>query len=263
MAPQTEMLARYQHLRRVGIELNNRLVGTLAKSDFDEGGKKLGILKKNVLLLDTEDVIAVLADYCVHDVRRQGVNAIERFLATSPPAPGSDEMVLLQALRQARFSLFLVESLEPGVGVHVRDLVRDEPLFLVDIGFSRTAPVGMVLAARITSPEGITQTTGAALPVGVLPAGERARFLQGLMAFFQGKDVRQLSPEEASTFAANVLRTCLRHGAAEHVEYVPPKPGGGRGRASAAPSPVRRVGRNDPCPCGSGKKFKHCCGARR
>ena len=29
------------------------------------------------------------------------------------------------------------------------------------------------------------------------------------------------------------------------------------------PKPFRRhphVGRNDPCPCGSGKKFKHCCG---
>ncbi len=24
-----------------------------------------------------------------------------------------------------------------------------------------------------------------------------------------------------------------------------------------------RVGRNDPCPCGSGKKFKRCCGAGR
>ena len=27
--------------------------------------------------------------------------------------------------------------------------------------------------------------------------------------------------------------------------------------------PVRagpKVGRNDPCPCGSGKKYKHCCG---
>ena len=22
----------------------------------------------------------------------------------------------------------------------------------------------------------------------------------------------------------------------------------------------RKVGRNDPCPCGSGKKYKHCCG---
>lgn len=24
---------------------------------------------------------------------------------------------------------------------------------------------------------------------------------------------------------------------------------------------TKKVGRNDPCPCGSGKKFKHCCGA--
>jgi uncharacterized protein YchJ len=30
----------------------------------------------------------------------------------------------------------------------------------------------------------------------------------------------------------------------------------------APPTPVRteqKVGRNDPCPCGSGKKYKHCC----
>ncbi|MEZ4653931.1 MAG: SEC-C metal-binding domain-containing protein [Candidatus Eisenbacteria bacterium] len=44
-------------------------------------------------------------------------------------------------------------------------------------------------------------------------------------------------------------------------------------RASAAPSPAAeaapqtfvrdqpKVGRNDPCPCGSGKKFKKCHGA--
>jgi preprotein translocase subunit SecA len=24
-----------------------------------------------------------------------------------------------------------------------------------------------------------------------------------------------------------------------------------------------KVGRNDPCPCGSGKKYKACCGANR
>jgi uncharacterized protein YecA (UPF0149 family) len=30
-----------------------------------------------------------------------------------------------------------------------------------------------------------------------------------------------------------------------------------------APEPLRnasKVGRNDPCPCGSGKKYKRCCG---
>lgn len=26
------------------------------------------------------------------------------------------------------------------------------------------------------------------------------------------------------------------------------------------PEPIGKTGRNDPCPCGSGKKFKRCCG---
>jgi preprotein translocase subunit SecA len=33
--------------------------------------------------------------------------------------------------------------------------------------------------------------------------------------------------------------------------------------ATEKAKPVRtgpKVGRNDPCPCGSGKKYKHCCG---
>ena len=37
-----------------------------------------------------------------------------------------------------------------------------------------------------------------------------------------------------------------------------------RGDAGATPATIKRdgrkVGRNEPCPCGSGKKFKHCCG---
>ena len=34
------------------------------------------------------------------------------------------------------------------------------------------------------------------------------------------------------------------------------------GKTDPGPEP-RPVGRNDPCPCGSGKKYKHCCGRRR
>ena len=33
--------------------------------------------------------------------------------------------------------------------------------------------------------------------------------------------------------------------------HIPPSP---------FPAPVAKVGRNDPCPCGSGKKYKKCCG---
>ena len=39
------------------------------------------------------------------------------------------------------------------------------------------------------------------------------------------------------------------------------------GREAGTPQTVRRdtpkVGRNDPCPCGSGKKYKKCCGANQ
>src|SRR5262249_12836445 len=47
------------------------------------------------------------------------------------------------------------------------------------------------------------------------------------------------------------------------------KPGWSRAaapRPRAAPvqsDPPERIGRNESCPCGSGKKFKHCCGRAR
>ena len=172
MMRHAELLPRYKRLRKAALRLNNRLVKTLSRSVLDEGGKKLGILQGNVLTLDSEDEIAVLMDYCIYDVRRRGANAVERDLAKSPPTPESDEMTLLQAMRQAYYSLFAVEAVERGVGVHVKDLLRDESLFLVDVGFGSSAPLGMILAARVTVPEGIAMTTGAALPFGVLSAAE-------------------------------------------------------------------------------------------
>jgi uncharacterized protein len=42
----------------------------------------------------------------------------------------------------------------------------------------------------------------------------------------------------------------------ERVPHPVPAPG----EPTQAPKPV---GRNEPCPCGSGKKYKKCCGRRR
>jgi predicted aspartyl protease len=42
----------------------------------------------------------------------------------------------------------------------------------------------------------------------------------------------------------------------EAIDYVKQ----GKVRVPQTPSPPRKVGRNAPCPCGSGKKYKHCCG---
>jgi preprotein translocase subunit SecA len=69
------------------------------------------------------------------------------------------------------------------------------------------------------------------------------------------------------------LRSTWRETAAIHAEAAPAVPAGPAanvdavqesGSEPAAAEPIRnvgrKVGRNDPCPCGSGRKFKNCCG---
>jgi len=41
---------------------------------------------------------------------------------------------------------------------------------------------------------------------------------------------------------------------------VPPVAGSNRRQKQPLKAGGKKVGRNDPCPCGSGKKYKHCCG---
>ncbi|MFP4167394.1 MAG: preprotein translocase subunit SecA [Desulfonatronovibrionaceae bacterium] len=52
----------------------------------------------------------------------------------------------------------------------------------------------------------------------------------------------------------------FKHEEQSNLQYA----GGGDGTGGSKPETVRRsspkVGRNDPCPCGSGKKYKKCCG---
>lgn len=52
--------------------------------------------------------------------------------------------------------------------------------------------------------------------------------------------------------------------AKEHIEYHEPvmflNKGDGSGAADSSDKKDKKIGRNDPCPCGSGKKYKKCCG---
>lgn len=65
---------------------------------------------------------------------------------------------------------------------------------------------------------------------------------------------------EAEALAA---RMQFQHAAAPGLDDAPADADDAAEPAAAAPQPVRqepKVGRNEPCPCGSGKKYKHCHG---
>lgn len=247
-----ELRKRYEHMRGVAVQLGNQLISSLSKQVLHEGGKKLGIIEGETLVFDSEDEMSLLMDYCIYNVRSAGRNRIEQYLLESPPPAESDEMVCLQAMQKAIYSVFLVEAIEPDLGVHVQNLSSLDRFLLADLGLAATGEPGLVLASRVLFFPEFGMTGGAALPLGVL-AKERRRAL-----------LKRLSQAGAIAGGwadpAPVIRECRRRGAVARVAYRDlddQSPATSHIEHSAAVP--AKIGRNDPCPCGSGKKFKHCC----
>ena len=84
--------------------------------------------------------------------------------------------------------------------------------------------------------------------------------LQGEIQTKVAQDMFRVAPREAQRVPTQLRLTNIQTGRGAMPQAVQATAGG----QAAAPEPVRNigmfdnVGRNDPCPCGSGKKFKHC-----
>jgi len=255
IANRDEIIARYKRLRSAGQKLCNQMVKTLSKEVLYEGGSQLGMYRNGALFFNNEDETCVLMDYCIYDVRQKGRNAVEQYLINSPPDPDSDAMAYLLSMQHAIYSFFIVESVERGLGVRVQDAFSNETLLVVDMGFGSTAKPGLLFATRLLPHEQFFMTSGAALPIGVLPAAQRSALTKELAA--------AAAPDADGYFdPAPLIRSCLAAGCSSHIKYQDPS-----GRLVSEPhgsgSIVSgRIGRNSPCPCGSGKKFKQCCAKR-
>jgi len=246
------IVSRYKRLRTVGREVGQKLVTRLPKDVLEEGARKLGMLRKGVFVFETEDETAVLMDYCLYDVRRRGLNAIEQYLVESPPDPESDEMECLRAMQHATYSLCLVESVVRGVGVNVRDILSQETFLIVDIGLSSTVHPGLFFLSRILHYDGFASTGGAAIPLGVLPADRREAAAEKL--------ARSVLVDSNGYFdPAPLIRECVQGGASSRVRYQDFSEGPARQPRGAAGERPRRFTKNSPCACGSGKKYKQCC----
>jgi hypothetical protein len=262
MTIHAEVLPTYRRLRQLGLQLNNTLVGTLSKETVLEGGRRLGILKDGKLVLDHEDQMSVVMDYCIHNVWVDGQNAIQRYREQSPPPSGSDEMVILTAMLEGYYSLIEVINAEPGVGLTVRDHLRGGTHFLADIGMSQTANRGAGFATRLFSVEeaGFVMTGGAGLPVTAPVFIGIKRELD--QRFGREMDFTRLTPDQESELAAAAIRICLESGMGSHIAYGTSAETSSR-MAKGIDRRTARLGNpNDPCSCGSGRKVKSCCGRR-
>ena len=115
----------------------------------------------------------------------------------------------------------------------------------------------MIMATRVIPMEGFITTGGAGLPLD-LPAARR--ITDGLVRLNRAPQTfnyHQITPQQEAEVAALVIRACRQTGTASHIAYAEP---GHSGRPVSVGSKGRKVGRNDFCPCGSGRKYKVCCG---
>ena len=252
-----DIKARYGRIRAIGIELNAVLAKYVSKEGIEATARKLGFWKKGSLVFESMDQSCVLFDQAIHGHFTNGRNAVDRYAAEHPPKVGSDREAVLAAMKQVFHSLFQVEGVVPGVGVHVHDGLRDRRYFLADVGFSKTGPTGAVVASRVLPFEDFITTAGAALPVDRQTRAKIAR-LPGLSGQ-KGTpgDIENMSREKAADLAATIIRLCLKANASQRVQYRGIDEGTRKDTAPAAKT--TRVGRNEPCPCGSGRKYKKCC----
>jgi uncharacterized protein len=89
------------------------------------------------------------------------------------------------------------------------------------------------------------------------------------LSFFSSRNLAEAFHQETAAktasleaFAESILGL-LPDALAEYAHFGRSVLGGVGETTASAPTPVSKTGRNDPCPCGSGKKFKKCCGESR
>lgn len=249
LSPTPEDVEKYQQMRARCRRINDRLLKTVPKEAFDDIGNALGVLRKGVLVLDSEDMMGVLADCCLFDwFDKKGKNLVQRYAETQRSSPGTDERSALDLYLRAEYRILLPHSTVPGAGVRCRDAWTREELFLMDCNFSQSPDVTkMGLATRICPFGDYWITTGAALPLVAS---------HNLEAQIQG--IRQGTSKWPDHLRDSLLivRACLEAGAAEHIMYETSlaKPKGPPRSSGSTVEPT------DLCPCRSGLMYKYCCG---
>lgn len=216
-----ELIDRYKQVRAVGRDLNLNLVKQLPKAAVPECGKKLGIFKAGTLILNNDDEIAILYDYCLYHYRRGGKNVIERYLENSPPPHDSTEMAFLQAMQASYFSIFRVAGIQANQGASLIDLTTDKTLPLLDIGLSETGSPGLVLAGRVLPFADFNMSSGTLIP---LPESVYTdKIVPILRKYIKPDEVGNkpvLSTGQQAALTAEIIRVSLHAGGADNVFYT-------------------------------------------
>src|SRR5215210_5147494 len=127
-----EILTRYRRLREISTRHHSEALRFVPHSTLLEQARRLGLTAGKMLVADSMDELTLAFDLCLYTAAPGRSRGIDRYARSAGVAPGSDEERMLKAMGQARFSVWQVERPHETAGLLVRDLMREEGLWLVD-----------------------------------------------------------------------------------------------------------------------------------
>ncbi len=178
-------LQEYKKWRQTGIKLNGQIMDNASKDTVLQAAADLRLLKKmDRIFFDLESDSQFLMDRVIHDGFLDGKRTIECYRDQNNGKFTAIEKKLIDALVDAKYSLFAIQKVEADYGLYLIDVFSNIEIFLIDINLSQTAEPGQVVAARVVSLEGLMFTTGCACP---FPAEYLPRLKDNFVHLFEKK----------------------------------------------------------------------------
>ena len=92
--------------------------------------KRLGLTQGRTVVLGSEHDMTLVEDLATYLPRPGRSHPLDRYARTARFAPDSDEAIVLEAMRHARFSLWRVERRHETAGLILQDLLRGGEIWL-------------------------------------------------------------------------------------------------------------------------------------
>lgn len=196
----------YARLRPITMRLQH-LAGQLAgKEAVRTCARRLQMLSRRdgrqVLAFEHELEADVFQDYLLHMYRPRGFSFVRQLCNRRRYPPDSDEQLLLAAMAEARFSLFVIQELNPEGGFTALDIIRGEELFVFDQAISQQGVRGALMGLRVFSFLGGWMHTGVSIDLGLMP--EDSDVLP-LKREFNEKEEREMNEYAIRTWRERVL----------------------------------------------------------
>jgi hypothetical protein len=160
-----EILNRYRHLRAITTHHHSTALEYLSRPAILGHAKRLGLAAGKVLLAESEEEMVLVFDLALYTSSRGRSRALDRYARAAQLPPASDEARMLDALRDARFSIWRIEQRHQMAGLIVTDVLREAKAWLIDEGLEASAPERMAFAGRLAAPDDFAMTCGVVVPV--------------------------------------------------------------------------------------------------